>query len=60
MTVHLSPGVHAAQDNTTGEMKPTKKGLSMPTEQYMRLLAGVDAINAALQQGGAEVSRPHK
>mmetsp|Transcript_11584 Transcript_11584/g.19747 ORF Transcript_11584/g.19747 Transcript_11584/m.19747 type:complete len:446 (-) Transcript_11584:67-1404(-) len=37
-----------------GVMKPGSKGLSMPIDQYRALLSGVDAINAAVENGGQE------
>jgi len=52
--------------DANGEMQPGKKGLSMPLDQYQALLAGVQAINAAVDNEGsgegyaAELSRTRK
>jgi hypothetical protein len=34
-------------------MKPGAKGLSMNQEQWTRLVAGIDALNAALEASGS-------
>jgi hypothetical protein len=46
---------HCIKQDKDGVMKPGSKGLSMPLDQYRALLSGVDAINAAVENGGQEV-----
>ncbi|KAI0474430.1 transcriptional Coactivator p15-domain-containing protein [Xylaria cf. heliscus] len=40
---------------TNGELRPGKKGIMLPLEQYNALLTAIPAINAELQSKGHEV-----
>ncbi|KAI1840628.1 hypothetical protein JX265_004517 [Neoarthrinium moseri] len=43
-------------DKSSGELKPGKKGISLPLEQYNALLKAIPAINAHLASQGLEVA----